>query len=328
MAVTIMPELKKIIDRVQAADHAGFKQAMNQLSRKFVAAGDEITAEAIQVEAEKYTQRHHYQQMQTLPTNSGISMGALYTPAESKEKAKMLVLSDENDQMLGELLEIYESRELFFQEGIPLPTKLLLFGPPGTGKTISAYYLAYKLQLPLVMVRLDTIIASHLGETATNIRKIFEYAKKMPCVVFMDEFDAIARKRGGQQDVQEMSRVVNTLLQCMDEFNSDGVIMAATNLNGDIDPAVSRRFDTKMTFLVPGEADVEMYIRKIWKAPSLPAEVVNQARELFKGCTFAEIEQVFLKAKRKAILRKEVLHIGLIVEGMQEYFPEGRASEK
>jgi SpoVK/Ycf46/Vps4 family AAA+-type ATPase len=99
-------------------------------------------------------------------------------------------------------------------------------------------------------------------ETGSNIREIFEFAKTAPCVLFLDEFDAIARARDSIDEVKEMARVVNTLLQCLDEFQGDSTFIAATNLEEELDNAVWRRFDTRLTYGLPGPKELNLYLRK------------------------------------------------------------------
>ncbi|NOU90031.1 AAA family ATPase [Paenibacillus sp. LMG 31460] len=101
-----------------------------------------------------------------------------------------------------------------------------------------------------------------IGETGSNIREIFEFAKHAPCVLFLDEFDAIARARDSIDEVKEMARVVNTLLQCLDEFHSNSTFMAATILEEELDTAVWRRFDTRMTYELPGKAELDVFLTK------------------------------------------------------------------
>ncbi len=323
MAVTkapnIVPELKKLIDSIHKRDYEGFNVAMESMAIKFDKSESANVAEKIRFEAEKSKQIRRVDKLYALPTNKGIDMAVVFTPIECHEKSKRLVLSEINRKVIDEIIEIYGLREEFFEQEVPLPNKVVMLGKPGTGKTITAFHLARMFDLPLVLVRLDAIIDSHLGETAVNIRKVFEFAKKTPCVFFLDEFDAIARKRGAEQDVKEMSRVVNTLLQCLDEFDSESVIMAATNLDEDLDGAIWRRFDTKMVFLPPNDQERTDYIQQL-----INGDRVGATTELFRGCTYAEIEQVILKAKRKAIIGRTHLAYDHITSSFKEYFPDQR----
>jgi hypothetical protein len=312
----IIPELKKVISSIRSREEENFLVAMEAMALKFENSGLDNIAEKIRFESEKSKQIRRVDKLYTLPMARGIDMATVYMPIECHAKSKRLVLSDNNITIINEIIDIYGMREEFYEQEVSLPNKVVMHGQPGTGKTITAFHLAHKLDLPLVLVRLDAVIDSHLGETAANIRKVFDFAKKTPCVLFLDEFDAIARSRGAEQDVKEMSRVVNTLLQCMDDFDSDGLIMAATNLEGDLDAAVWRRFDTKMVFHAPNSIDRRYYISQF-----VEEEILDITTSKFNGHTYAEIEQVIFKAKRKAIIGRVKLDVDHIKSSYQEYFP-------
>lgn len=256
-----------------------------------------------------------------LPRAKGLDMASVYTPKECARKAKNIVLSGQNRTIVNEFITILGMKERFAAADVPLPNKLVMFGPPGTGKTLTAFYLAHRLELPLVLVRLDTIIHSHLGETASNVRKIFDYAGAVPCVLFLDEFDVVGRMRDSGDEVKEMARVVNTLLQCLDEFHGESVFIAATNLEGELDPAVWRRFDTKMTYAAPDREDRLEYIELLLGREPGMQTLVREAAELLAGCSFADIEQIVLKAKRKAIIADAALEYRAIAEAFAEYNP-------
>ncbi len=126
--------------------------------------------------------------------------------------------------------------------GLTTPSTLLLYGPPGGGKTSIAKQIALETGLPLVIARFDAIVSSLLGNTAKNIRKIFDFADKKPCILFLDEFDAIAKARDNEFEHGELKRVINSLLQSIDQYSN--VLIAATNHSEILDNAVWRRFST------------------------------------------------------------------------------------
>lgn len=256
-----------------------------------------------------------------LPRSKGTDMATVYEAKDCARKVKYLVLPERNRRIVEEFMTILDRQEEFEQHGVPIPNKVVMYGPPGTGKTLTAFHVAASLSLPLIVVRLDSLIHSHLGETGSNIRKIFDYARTVPCVLFLDEFDAVARTRESGDEVKEMARAVNTLLQCLDEFGDGSIFMAATNLETELDPAIWRRFDTRMTYELPNEADRRHYIRLLIGEFACASGAEAEACRLLGGCSFADIEQIVLKAKRKAIIERHPLGGSHIRLSFEEYAP-------
>src|SRR5580693_9334749 len=147
-------------------------------------------------------------------------------PSHTKQD---IILSTENVKVFIGLLREFRRSEEIRRRGLPTRSKLLFCGPPGCGKTLCAEIFAAELGLPLYIVKLDRLISSYLGETATNVRKIFEFARKQPCVLFFDEFDALARARDDGGEHNELRRVVNSLLIFIDRITPKGFLVAATN---------------------------------------------------------------------------------------------------
>ena len=162
-----------------------------------------------------------------------------------------VVLSKRNAEKLESFILSCQNAEKLNSVGIDVPNSLLLYGPPGCGKTKCAYLIAKQLSLPLVIARLDSMISSYLGTTAKNIRSLFEFTQKMPCVLFLDEFDAIAKARDDNNELGELKRVVNSLLQNIDTMSKDSLILAATNHHQLLDSAIWRRFNYKLEIELP-----------------------------------------------------------------------------
>lgn len=197
--------------------------------------------------------------------------------------------------------EITES-EVLEANGLVPSNKLLFCGPPGCGKTATAEALASELGLPLLYVRFDAVVSSLLGETAANLRKVFDYAEKHTWVVLFDEFDAIGRSRDSDSDHGELKRVVNSFLQLLDRFSGRSIIVAATNFESALDPALWRRFDEIIRFNRPSvDQIIELVHLKLgFRAKSL-GNLGSVARELV-GCSHADIERICQDAIKSAVL--------------------------
>jgi SpoVK/Ycf46/Vps4 family AAA+-type ATPase len=187
-----------------------------------------------------------------------------------------------------------------------LPLRLMLYGPPGTGKTQTAKWIASELSLPLLTVRCDTLISSLLGQTSKNLRRVFEYASDRPCVLFLDELDALANSRGNEKDIGELQRVVISLLQNIDALENNVILLAASNHEKLLDRAIWRRFP----FQIPLPLPDAVLRHELWTS-MLGSEVIKGLDiELLvaksEGISGALIEQVVMDAKRHAILSGDI----------------------
>ena len=187
------------------------------------------------------------------------------------------------------------------RHGLNVRSRLLFCGPPGCGKSITAEAFANELNLNLLIVRLDSVVSSFLGETASNLRSVFEAAEKRPCVLFFDEFDAIAMARKNGTEHGELRRVVNSLLMFIERFKGRGFLIAATNLEASLDSALWRRFDEVVLFERPTPAKIKAMLKL--KTKNFPADfnIENKAKEL-SGFSYSEIERVCIQAIKIAIL--------------------------
>ena len=209
------------------------------------------------------------------------------------------------------IIKCYKSRDKLIAAGIDETNTLLLYGPPGCGKTTVAKYISMKTGLPLITARLDGLISSLLGSTAKNIRKIFDFASRQECILFLDEFDVIAKVRDDKNETGELKRVVNSLIQNIDIFSRDSIIIAATNHHELLDPAIWRRFDVQVEIPKPSPQVTMALIRKFLS----PLNFADNEIKLFAWCledsTGADIEMLAKWVKRAFIIDKEstVSHI-------------------
>ncbi|MFX5626995.1 ATP-binding protein [Acinetobacter baumannii] len=147
------------------------------------------------------------------------------------------------------------------KKGLKPVTTAIFQGPPGVGKSLAAKWLAKELNLPLYILDLTSVMSSYMGKTGNNLRTVLDFAKSHPCIIFLDEIDAIAKKRGDNSDVGELKRLVTILLQELENWPVQSLLLAATNHFELIDPALWRRFDMDLTFNLPTEKNIEIALK-------------------------------------------------------------------
>lgn len=185
--------------------------------------------------------------------------------------------------------------------GIPRRNRVLFHGPPGCGKTSAAEALAAELGVPLVVVRLDAIVSSYLGQTAANLRRIFEYATSAQWVVLFDEFDALGRQRDDASEHGEIKRVVNSFLQLLDDYSGPSVLAAATNHDDILDRALWRRFDEVIEFPNPTIIEAQQLLRTRLQHVTRGTLPINDVARQLKGLPHAAVEATAWGAMRSAI---------------------------
>lgn len=248
-------------------------------------------------------------------TESRTTLADIIYPDENNIE---VILSKRNADKLDSFILSYKNADKLNDLGIGVSNTLLLYGPPGCGKTKCAYLIAKQLNLPLVIARLDSLISSYLGTTAKNIRNLFEFAQKIPCVLFLDEFDAIAKARDDNNELGELKRVVNSLLQNVDSMSKDSLLLAATNHQQLLDSAVWRRFDYKLEIELPDKEAISKLIYLFTgHMGTLSEKDVTELSTLFYGLSGAEIEELITKSIRNAVIHNHSFDKKNIYE---EYF--------
>jgi len=175
---------------------------------------------------------------------------------ENDELRHEMVLATETEDKIRRIEKEFAAKERLALHGLKYRQKILFYGAPGCGKSMSAERIAWNLGLPFLKVRFDTIISSFLGETASNLSTLFEGIKDYPCVLLLDEFDIVGKTRTNSQDIGEMHRIVNILLTLLEEYNSKGILIATTNLENVLDQALFRRFDDIIEIPKPSKEEI------------------------------------------------------------------------
>lgn len=198
----------------------------------------------------------------------------------------------------------HAARTRLAKHGLRPRSRILFYGPPGCGKSLGAERLAWATGLDLKKVRFDALISSYFGETAANLTRIFDDAVRQPCALFLDECDTIARARQQSgNDVGEVNRVVNALLEHLEGFNGQGLVIAATNLDESLDPAIFRRFDEVLKIPQPAVPEIERLLRDSLSAvkvePKFPWADLAQTVD---GSSAADVTRIAKNAAKFAVL--------------------------
>ncbi|NMB19180.1 MAG: ATP-binding protein [Erysipelothrix sp.] len=198
---------------------------------------------------------------------------------------EQLILPENIKYELEQIINGYRSKEVLATYNLAPKLKYLFCGLPGTGKTYSVKILSSIMNLPLVYVNFDAIISSYLGETASNLRKVFEFIKDDNWIVLFDEVDIIGKNRDDQHESGEIKRVVNNFLQMIDNYNGESIIIAATNHPHILDPAIWRRFDEVIIFELPRKKErekiIKLYLQTIKKDKNITLDYFVKETEGF-----------------------------------------------
>lgn len=301
----------KLIEAHSSGNEDAFKNAVNILADDEEKKGNSTTALLLR-NAYIYKKNHSinladspisemsFSTQSSIPMpkdkNSTLELLEILTP---KVTLKDVALPEKTLSALEQIVSEQKSIELLMNKGIFPSNRLLFCGPPGCGKTLTANALAGELNIPVAYVKLDGLVSSYLGQTGTNIRKIFDFAKNKRIMLFLDEFDAIAKKRDDTNELGELKRVVTTLLQNMDSMPANVFLVAATNHHHLLDPAIWRRFNSSILLELPIPTQRQQMIEKFFyeKLPEYKIDIKTLVI-LTDGMSGAEI-QSFIQALAK-----------------------------
>lgn len=228
----------------------------------------------------------------------------LATHVEREHLRHEMVLSVELEKQISRIENEFAAKERLAKHGLRPRQKILLYGSSGCGKSMSAERIAWNLGLPFYKVRFDAIMSSYLGESAANLKALFDSLEDYPCVLLLDEFDIIAKKRDNQShDVGEIHRIVNIVLGLLEEYNAPGIVIATTNLESSIDTALFRRFDDIIQIPKPNDEEIVRLLKMSLSAMPRDKNInISKFATRLKGFSSALVVKIANDASKYAVI--------------------------
>ncbi|RAI81595.1 ATP-binding protein [Macrococcoides caseolyticum subsp. hominis] len=230
---------------------------------------------------------------------------------DSDFKMESLVLNADILRKIDDIVLSYNNKDKLLKYHLTYAKKIILNGHPGTGKSTLAIALANKLQLDIYSINIPSLFSSYLGDSGKSIENLFNSIKNKEAVFIFDEFDSIATTRSSKNDIGEMRRIVNSLLNNLDQWNGSGLIIATTNDWSSLDPAVSRRFDEKIDLNLPDFRSRKL-LWLLYTQNVINIEEADILSEITDGMSPAYIELYSKKALRMKILREKEVFLEII----------------
>ncbi len=242
-----------------------------------------------------------------LPDNQQ-AIGGLFTTALASLPAEPpldeVVLAPSARRLLQSIVAEWKKREVLHRRGLQPRSKLLFHGVPGCGKSLTARALAHELGIPVYVVRFDAVIGAYLGQTAIHLRQLFHFAETTPCVLLLDELDALGKQRGNPLDVGELDRIVIALMQELEHSRPQGLIVGTSNLPRHLDDALWRRFDLALAFNAPAKPALSGFAKRV--AAKLQIALTRDVlKKAVSAKSFADAEAIVLAEARRMALLEE-----------------------
>lgn len=324
-----MAKSDKIVSLVRAGaigDKVQFKRVVESLIADERQKRHHIIAERLEQELVKFSTSNS---TVSAPSAKDNRVSSLVDESSPKLRFEDLILSSSVKDSLRELVEEQSRVDLLRSYGLEPRNRVLLVGPPGNGKTSLAEALAESMMVPLLVVRYEGVIGSYLGETASRLKKIIDYAATRRCVLLFDEFETLGKERGDTHETGEIKRVVSSLLMQIDSLPSHVIVVAATNHSELLDKAVWRRFQLRLEVPQPTRAQIEAWFRAFEKKRDISLDYAYEtlSKRLY-GSNFSEIEEFGRVVLRKYVLTQPSAKMRSIISSALKTWTERTQSSK
>jgi SpoVK/Ycf46/Vps4 family AAA+-type ATPase len=339
-----------LVIKLVEAFHLGtlpFRQAVEILAEEESKKGNDSVAEKLMNALNQNKERFEASTNDVAPKNNNAFFSiSRVTPPQNppKDKDSLLSLFEIIEPSIGfeqlffasdvsnvfkQIIREWGQSDVLFEAGMAPSRRILLHGPPGCGKTVAGLALAKAIQLPVAYVRLDGLFSSFLGQTSANLRRVFEAVASPPHVLFLDEFDAVAKKRDDSQEIGEIKRIVISLLQNLDFLPPEVLVIAATNHSHLLDPAIWRRFDVSLHIGFP-EENVRKTMIEAWLCNQNVQAKVNfdQLATITEQLSISRIKDIVFQTIKNSIVTKGTLDVSTDDFIQQLIFMEGYRQSK
>ena len=292
--------LVSLVKAGNAGDRRGFRTATEAIIAEERAKRHNVLADRLTSAIQSNGNSVQAASVTSDPSNRGKNFISEIVP---RRRLEDLILPDTVRRAVGELIEEQHRADLLRAHGLEPRHRVLLVGPPGTGKTSLAEALAEAAAVPLFLVRYELMIGSYLGETAARLKRVFDYARTTACVLFFDEFDAIGKERGDVHETGEIKRVVTSLLMQVDDLPTYTIIAGATNHPELLDRASWRRFQLRLKLPMPTVKALAKYVESFadrfdQALGQSPLAIAGQLGQI----SYAEVEEFCLDLQRRHVL--------------------------
>ncbi|SFE91513.1 ATPase family associated with various cellular activities (AAA) [Chitinophaga sp. CF118] len=300
-------QLKTLIKSFAEGDDAHFYAVAMQMAAAEARNGNQKLADDLVRTIDQAKSKTHQANglLKKLPVNGAQKdLNELLDLIKPHVTLSNMILEDSIKQGLVRLIEEQKKIDLLLRHGLAPRRKLLLVGPPGSGKTMSASVIAAELGLTVFVIRLDGLISRYMGESISKLRLIFDSMKQFKAVYLFDEFDSIATSRTDSNDVGEIKRVLNSFLLEIEKDQSDSIIVAATNLPQALDTALLRRFDDIIKFSLPNSPQIVEAFEEGLKVLEhlIYFNLASTVRERAEGLSYDDIFHICAELVKESIL--------------------------